>query len=478
MTESPKFTREEFDRLYEDKEALYAFFQILNSSASELSARLAELEQRLGLNSTNSSKPPSSDGLSKPKPKSLREKTGKKPGAQKGHVGKTLAPKEIPDIIIMHEPKQCTCGCDLEATPGRVIQKRQVADLPKIELIYTEHQAVEKECPNCHQKNRAAFPDGIEDAAVQYGARVLALIVYLNTGQFLSYERTAEACEAIFGFRPGEGTIQSALSHCYEGLELHEKEVLEKLSESPVLHCDETGIRVEGKIAWFHVASTKELTHYHADEKRGKNALDNIGLLFNYEGTAIHDCLSSYFQYEIGHGLCNAHILRELCYVSEEMCQSWASEMSLHLKSGLKGKESQGIPSELEYQKYVEEYERILSEGRKQQPEPVPKPKGQRGREAKSKSHNLLERLVKYRDAVLLFLKKEEVPFTNNQAERDIRMAKVKMKVSGNFRTREGAKVFARIRGAISTFQKQGQKVFENLENIFTRFAVNSCNPE
>ena len=312
MTKTPTLTREEFEKLYDSgKEAIYAF--ILS-----LLTRIETLEQRLGMNSTNSSVPPSSDGLAKPKPKSLREKTDRKPGGQEGHRGTTLTPKENPDIIIEHEPQQCSCGSDLREVPGTVVQKRQVADLPKIELEYTEHQVIEKECPHCHQKNHGKLPDWIEDTTVQYGPQIRALLVYLNVGQFLPYERICELCETLFGFMPSEGTINNTLQDCYDKLEPFEEEIKVKLQEAEVLCCDETGCRVEGKTQWLHVGATETETYYHIDEKRGKEALDRMGLIEEHKGTVVHDCLSSYFQYDVSHGICNAHILRELKYVSEE----------------------------------------------------------------------------------------------------------------------------------------------------------------
>ena len=188
-----------------------------------------------------------------------------------------------------------------------------------------------------------------------------------------------------------------------------------------------------------------------------------MGLLEGYEGTAVHDCWSSYFQYDISHGTCNAHILRELKYVSEEMGQSWAEEMAEHLRAGLKSKEEKGLPNELEYEEYEKKYVDILERGKSQQPEALPKAEGRKGRAAKSKSQNLIDRLERYRESVLAFLRKEEVPFTNNRAEQAIRMTKVKEKISGGFRSRKGARMFARIRGAFSTFKKRGLKLLDEL---------------
>jgi transposase len=470
MTKTPKFTREEFEKIYDaGKEAIYAF--ILS-----LLTRIEALEQRLGMNSTNNSKTPSSDGLSKPKPKSRREKTGRKPGGQEGHAGTTLAPKENPDIVIEHEPQQCSCGCDLSEVSGTVVQKRQVADLPKIELEYTEHHVIEKECPDCHQKSHGELPNWIEDTAVQYGPQVRALLVYLNTAQYLPYERICELCETLFGFAPSEGTIYNALENCYEELESFEEEIKAKLQEAEVLHCDETGCRVKGKTQWMHVGATETETYYHVDEKRGKEALDRMDLLEGHKGTVVHDCLPTYFQYDVSHGICNAHILRELKYVSEEMGQSWAEEMSEHLKSGLNSKEEKGIPDEREYEEYVKKYLEILEIGNEQQPPPPPRPEGKRGREAKSKSQNLIDRLERHRESVLAFLRKEEVPFTNNRAEQDIRMIKVKVKVSGGFRSPKGAQIFARIRGAFSTFKKRGLKLFDELKAICFNHSTQSVN--
>lgn len=472
MSKVPLLTREEFDKIYDQgKEATYALFL-------SLIVRIEELERRLGMNSTNSSKPPSSDGYTKPKPKSSREKTGKKTGGQKGHPGTTLAPKETPDIVVKHEPQQCTCGYDLSDVPGAVVGSHQIADLPKIILEYTEHQVIEKECPCCHQRNQGQLPDWIEDTAVQYGPQVRAMLVYLYTSQFLSYERIVELCEALFGFTPSEGTVYGSLETCHENLESFEEEVKEKLKAAEVLHCDETGMRMEGKTGWFHTASTEEYTHYHVDEKRGKEALDRIGLLSGYGGIVIHDCLQSYFQYEVSHGLCNAHILRELRYVYEEMKQPWAKEMSDLLKEGLKKKEENGIPDTKGYEEYKRRYMEILGKGKEEQPPPLPKVEGQRGREAKSKALNLIERMECRQEEVLAFLRKEEVPFTNNRAEQDIRMVKVKMKMSGGFRSKEGARIFARIRAAISTLQKQGKKIFEELTSVFMGIPIKLSSPE
>jgi transposase-like protein len=262
------------------------------------------------------------------------------------------------------------------------------------------------------------------------------------------------------------------LEGCYESLESFEEDIKAKLQEAQVLHCDETGCRVEGKRNWLHVAATETETYYHVDEKRGKDALDRMGVLAGYKGTVVHDCWSSYFKYDTSHGLCNAHILRELRYVSEGMGQSWAQDMSDHLKAGLKSKYERGIPTEHEYEKYEKEYIEILALGNSQQPQAPPKIADKKGREAKSKSQNLLDRLERHRESALAFLRKEEVPFTNNLAEQAIRMTKVKEKISGGFRSQKGARILARIRGAFSTFKKRGMKLFDALKTICFNYGV------
>jgi transposase len=486
MFETPTITREEFDKIYDEgKDAMFHFFQsiiaVLQSQNQKLQSRIEELEHRQKMNSTNSSKPPSSDGLAKPKPKprSLREPSDKKPGGQEGHVGTTLSPKEVPDVIQRHEPQQCShCGQILSGVEGTVIKRSQVADLPEIVLEFTEHQAIEKECPNCHHKNQGELPEWMKDVQVQYGPRVHALLTYLNVEQILPYERIVQMCEDVFGFSPSEGTVHTAIEDCYTALETVEEETKEKLKEEEVIHCDETGVRMEGKTGWLHVVSTEDWTYYHVDDKRGKDALERIGILGEYKGTVIHDCYSSYFQFDVSHGLCNAHLLRELRYIWEEMNQSWAKEMMELLIGGLNEKKEKGIPDEEGYAEYEKQYMEILNKGKGQQPPPTPKPEGQRGKEAKSKSLNLIERMERHRDAVLAFLKKENVPFTNNQAERDIRMAKVKMKMSGGFRTRKGACMFARIRAVISTLRKQGKRIFAGLQSIFMGKSPDLSSPE
>jgi transposase len=479
MFKMPVVTREEFDRVYDEgKDSLFNLFK---STMAILQSRIETLEQRLGMNSTNSSKPPSTDGLEKPrpKPKNLRTPTGKKPGGQEGHVGKTLSPKETPDVILQYEPQHCSCcGEDLSQIEGTVIKKCQVADLPEIVLEYTEHQTIEKECPNCRQKNLGELPEWMEDVQVQYGPRIHALLTYLNTGQMLPYERIVELCEDILGFSPSEGTIQTVIKNCYTGLEAFEEETKEHLKQEEVIHCDETGIRMEGKTGWMHVVSTEDWTYYHVDEKRGKDALERMEILEGYEGTVIHDCFSPYFQYDVSHGLCNAHLLRELKYVWEEMHQPWAKEMMELLIAGLREKDEKGIPDEKGYEEYERKYMEILNQGKEQQPPPRPKPEGKRGREKKSKSLNLIERMERRRENVLAFLRDEKVPFTNNQAEQDIRMAKVKMKTSGGFRTQMGARMFARIRATISTLRKPGRNVFAGLERIFMGKSIDLSSPE
>jgi transposase len=445
---------------------------------SSLTARLNELEDRLAKNSRNSSKPPSSDDIAKPKPKSLRGKSGKKPGGQKGHPGTTLSLAENPEHVVLHRPEMCEgCGGLLSEETSELsgYERRQVVDLPALlALEVTEHRAQRDRCLGCGTITTAPFP--VEASArVGYGPRIEALMVYLMKYQLLPYERASELLEDLFGEpAPGAGTLYSAVERCFEGLEQTEEAFKEGLlggSEEVVGGFDETGLRVECKGMWVHVASTDELTHYAVHEKRGVEATKEIGILPSFKGVAMHDGLSSYWQYEqCLHALCNAHHLRELRFVEEEHEQAWAGRMKallLEIEEALREEAALGgrhlAPEKVE--KFEKRYQRLLEAGVKANP--PPERTGKRGRPKKTKGQNLVDRLDKYREAVLRFMRDFRVPFDNNRAERDLRMVKVRQKISGCFRTRRGAQMFCRIRGYISTARKQGENVLAALESVF-----------
>jgi transposase len=291
--------------------------------------------------------------------------------------------------------------------------------------------------------------------------------------QLLPYERTSEVLRDLFGRRaPGVGTLHLALKSCFEGLQETHKAIKEGLiREAEVANFDETGLRVGQKGMWVHVASTATLTHYAVHEKRGRQASEEIGILPSFRGVAVHDGLSSYWHYEqCAHALCNAHHLRELSFVEEEHKQQWAGRMKRLLMEVKKavGEEVASGGTRLEPQRVKEferRYQQLVEAGLKANPPPART--GKRGRPKQSKGKNLVDRLQKHREAVLRFMYDFRVPFDNNQAERDIRMLKVRQKISGGFRTRRGAQIFCRIRGYISTVRKQGENVLGALENVF-----------
>jgi transposase len=440
-----------------------------------LTARLNELEDRLAKNSRNSSKPPSSDGsVTKPEPKSLRGRSGKKPGGQKGHPGTTLSLVENPDHVLMHSPEECEgCGRSLaEEVIASDWERRQVVDVPPLALEVTEHRARRKKCSGCGRSTTAPFPEEASARGVSYGPRIEALSVYLMEYQLLPYERASELLSDLFGEpAPGVGTLHSALRRSFEGLERTEEEIKEGLSQARVGHFDETGLRVGGKGIWVHVASTAKLTHYAVHEKRGSEATEEVGILPSFRGVAVHDGWSAYQQYEqCAHALCNAHHLRELTFVEEEHEQQWAGRMKAllsEIEEAIRKEAARGqthlAPEKME--DFEVRYQELLEAGLASNP--PPERTGKRGRPKQSKGKNLVDRLDKHREAVLRFMHDFRVPFDNNQAERDLRMVKVHQKISGCFRTKEGATAFCRIRGYISTLKKQGANVLLALEGVF-----------
>jgi transposase len=444
----------------------------LEQQVTGLTARVAELEARLNKDSHNSHKPPSSDGPAKrAHPRSLRQRSGKKSGGQEGHPGVTRCLVDDPDVVIAHEPTVCVeCGASLaEATEvGR--ERRQVIEIPKPRPEVTEHQAVQKSCRVCQTVTPGEFPADVTQP-VQYGPRAKAAAVYLQTYQLLPYERAAEALEDLFGVSPSEGTLTSAQSTAYIRLEPVERAIRAALRQAEVAHVDETGIRVAGRLAWVHVMSTRLLTFYAHHAKRGRQAFEAIGLLIGFCGRRVHDAWPPYLSLAGLYALCNAHLLRELIGLHEATGQPWTQKL-INLLLGIKAAvaEAQAAgQTELTPQQragYEAAYTRFLNEGVRAHP--PPKPTGERGRPKQTPARNLLDRLLTHRQAILAFMYDFAVPFDNNQAERDLRMLKVKQKVSGCFRSPAGADFFCRIRGYISTLRKQEYSILDGLTSVFT----------
>jgi transposase len=389
-------TRDEIRAAYRQGEE--AIIQLFERLIHELQAQ----QDRLNKNSKNSSKPPSSDAFKKHHTKSTRKTGSKKSGGQKGHKGHTLEPSENPDHTEVHKVGQCAvCGVTLEDTEVVGYQKRQVFDIPPIQLEVTEHQAEIKICSCCGTANTASFPPDVT-ASVQYGSRVKALAVYLNNYQFVPLERISEFFEDVVGHRPSEAIALQANITCAESVKPANEAIKEQLINADVVNFDETGLQVENKLNWLHVACTPDLTYYNVHQKRGREAMDTIGILPEFGGRAVHDHWSPYFGYDdLKHSLCNSHHLRDLLFVYEQYGQEWAEKMSRCLID---------IKEEVDL---VREY---------------------------------------------------------SEAERDVRMMKVKQKVSGTFRTAEGMDVFCAIRGCISTARKNECRVLDAIHDAFRGF--------
>lgn len=432
----------------------------LRAQNAALLARVAELERRLGLNSGNSGKPPSSDGLKKPpRTSSLREASGKPPGGQPGHRGTTLSRVAVPDVTIDHFPAWCRgCGAALDAATASGHIARQVFDLPEPQpLVVTEHRAHQCRCSACGTQTRAAFPDGVA-APVQYGARIAAVVVYLLHFQLLPEQRLAAVMADLFGVHLVAATIASMSRNCATRLAGFAAVLRDRVAAAAVKHLDETGFRVGAKTQWLHVASTAWLTFYRISPRRGS-------LPENLAGIAVHDHWKPYYTLGgVQHALCNAHHLRELRALIEIEREDWARRMRTLLRrachaANLARRQARPLPPRLIA--LIERcYDRIVADGmhfHTAQPALIEAAiqARRRGYAPRRVGHNLLLRLSARKPDVLRFLSNPEVPFTNNLAERDLRMMKLRQKISGGFRALTGAEDFAVIRSVLSTAQKQ-----------------------
>ena len=457
--------------LAEENARLRAGNAALEETIAVLLARVAELERRLGLNSSNSGKPPSSDGLHKPRreprTRSLRERSGKPSGGQKGHKGETLRQVADPNVTIDHYPETCrTCGLALTAAIATRCSARQVFDLPEPQpLIVTEHRAYRCRCGRCGGETRAPFPEEVT-APVQYGPRLLAVVVYLLHYQLLPEDRLAEAMADLFGVRLVAATLARMSRSWAERFSGFAAAVGERVKAAPVKHLDETGFRTGGRTQWLHIACTVWLTFYRISPRRGS-------LLSDVMGIVVHDHWKPYYTMEgVLHALCNAHHLRELQALVDIEKEEWARKMQRLLRRACHATHlARGVPLEPRLvDLFRRRYDIIVTEGlafhQDQPPLATPPTNGgrkRRGRPPRRTGHNLLLRLSTRKDDVLRFLDDPTVPFTNNQAERDGRMMKVRQKISGGFRAQEGARDFAVIRSLISTARKQGWNVIHAL---------------
>ena len=427
-------------------------------------ARIAELERRVGLNSSNSGKPPSSDGLEKPpRVSSLREPSGKRTGGQKGHPGKTLCRTDTPDVTIDHYPEACiACGEPLTAAMATDHVTRQVFDLPEpTPLIVTEHRVHGCRCDACGTQTRAAFPEGVT-APVQYGERISAFVLYLLHYQLLPEKRLAALMADLFGVKLVTATIARFSQDCAQRFQGFADAVRDRVAAAPVKHMDETGFRISGKTQWLHIASTVWLTFYRVSAKRGS-------LLAKVTGVVVHDHWKPYYTMTgVLHALCNAHHLRELKALVEIEKEDWACKMQHLLRRACHATNlarEQGVTLKPGLIALLDRcYDAILAEGLAfHEAQPALVRTRRRGRPPRRIGHNLLLRLITRKQDVLRFLADPGVPFTNNLAEQDGRMMKLRQKISGGFRSEDGAKDFAVIRSVLSTARKQGWNMLQTL---------------
>jgi transposase len=471
MTRPTDFDAQQLEQL--DKETLIAIVLELHQQLREQAALIQELRDQLAKNSRNSSKPPGSDGLSKPRTRSLRKKSGRRSGGQKGHKGHTLKMAEQPDHIRVHKAPICShCTTDLQSVEPCRYEKRQVFDVPPVRIEVTEHQAEIKTCPKCGRQEKGNFPSDVTQP-VQYGPRLKAQACYLNNYQLIPLARTCELLADFYGHRPTEAFVLDANATLVDQAEPSLATIKQQLIAADVAHFDESGLRVEGQLNWLHVASTDQLTYYAVHPKRGQEGMKAIGILLEFGGQAVHDHWKSYFTFDnCQHALCNAHHLRELQFIVDQYEQDWAQEMAqllLDIKAEVEAAPLGHMALSSECLAHFEQrYDELLAQGLQANPPPANPPPKKRGRRKQSPPKNLLDRLQHFKPQVLAFMYDFRVPFDNNLAERDVRMVKIKQKVSGAFRTRAGAEAFCDIRSYISTVRKHGLNVIDAIHVAFT----------
>jgi transposase len=438
----------------------------------QMQQRMQELEAQLQQDSHNSHWPPSRD-KGRGQSKSLRKPSGKKAGGQAGHEGRTLKMVSEPEQMVVHRLTQCVaCGSNLVGVVAVAEERRQVFDLPPLQMVVTEHRAEAIVCPHCQTHNQAPFPSEVSQK-VQYGPQVKALSVYLHQHHLLPFVRLTQVLADLLGTSPSVGTIARWLQEAAARVAEPVEQIKTALRQSAVLHCDETGLYIAGARVWLHVAATPQLTCYEAYPQRGRQGTDALGILPDFAGTAVHDNWAAYARYACRHALCNVHHLRELTSLHEQFGQAWAGEFKeflLAVKAQVDAAKAQGettLPPDqragldLHYQQLVELALAATA------PPPDGWPKGKRGRVKKTKARNLAERFNLQRSQIFAFVDDFAVPFDNNLVERDIRMVKVQQKISGCFRSWSGAQAACRLRSYLSTMHKQGHAAFALLSALF-----------
>jgi len=437
----------------------------LTETVNKLLEELSELKSRLAKNSSNSSKPPSTDIK---RTKSLRESSGLKSGGQTGHKGSNLPMVSNPDKIETHSVETCgVCGGDLRDTNVQGYDRRQVFDLPPIRMEVTEHACEIKCCPHCQTENKGVFPPEVNQPT-QYGNNLKGWCVYLSAYHFIPYGRCSQLIRDLTGMSPSKGTLVNFNNLMRQNLvdSGFEADLKEKLLASDVCHFDETGYYFDDERNWLHSASTEDLTYYFPHEKRGQEAMNDMGLLPLYKGVTVHDFWKSYLDYEhCKHSLCNTHHLRDLTFCEEQENNEWAVKMKtmlLELKAEVDNCKEKGATA-IEPERLIileNKYDALVEEGYQKYPFPIKESK-KRGSIKKTKSQNLIERFRNHKEKIIRFIRDFKVPFGNNIAEQAMRMTKVKLKISGCFRSKEGVESFALTRSYIDTHRKQGNDIME-----------------
>jgi transposase len=442
----------------------------LRQIISELQRENAELRAQVAKDSHNSSKPPSSDGL-KRHFHATRPRSDRKTGGQQGHPGYTLERKATPDHIQTHRPTRCKqCQQDLSGAAGQVVERRQVQDVPPLRLEATDHVVEQVSCPVCASLTRGTFPEGIS-APVQYGPHLRALATYLHHGQLLPYERTCQAVEALTEAHISERTLERWEHDAARRVSPQVQRIVEYAQASMHGHGDETGYRLNGQLQWLHTFSTRFLTYLFPHAKRGREALNAQGIWPHFHGVAMHDRWASYDAYGAGHQWCKAHLFRDLTFLQETYQHSWAERMrsllsAMHAARQEWTARGQIHLPDVERAAWVTEYFLILQEGYTEIRPATPVPR-RRGRPKQHPAKNLLDALVRHAEWVIGFLDDGSLPFTNNLAERDLRLLKVQQKISGTFRSHTGAVTFCILRSYLATLQKQGHSLFSSLSQVF-----------
>lgn len=453
---------------------LVAGLAAANARVAELEALVAELRAKLGKNSRNSSKPPSSDGLSKPpvnKDRSLRRRSGRRPGGQEGHEGAHLERVEVPDKEIGHDPEGSCEECGRDLADAELLEggeRRQVFDLPeRIVMRVVEHVARVRRCVGCGRVHVGRFPESVK-APAQYGERIKALGVYLHVFQHIPYERACQLLLDLAGVEISTGTIKAWVDRAAAGLTAFDEELRKLLICEPVVGLDETGARIAGRLRWVHVACTENLTRYSVHEKRGRQAMDDAGVLPDFDGIALHDGYASYATYQQArHALCGAHHLRELIG-AQETGEVWAAGMGCLLLDTHEAVEEakaagRDALSEDALAELHDCYRELIAMGHEEHPG-LAESAGRRMK--RSDPENLLLRLDAKEQEALRFAHDFRVSFTNNLSERDLRMTKLQIKISGCWRTMEGAERFLAVRSYISTARKQGHRPLDVLGKL------------